>query len=133
MPATFRKHFSSLFSVEGARSNELYRQAVLLLGLEALLDLDVLTVEKNCSKILIKSGFGKLKTGPENSYIINVPAEGNCWLIAILAPLIGFVVDERDELGIVQHVRETLSEIVLEDPENFSNLFESGVQGVIFR
>ena len=79
----------------------------------------------------VHRGFSSLKRGRDNSFIVNVPGYGDCWLIVLLAPLVGFVIDGWDELGILKHVRETLSDYVLEDPEKFVGIFDKGRVGLM--
>jgi hypothetical protein len=64
--------------------------------------------------------------GPSGSIIVNVPAKGDCWLIALSAPIIGFVIDKTNKLGIIRRVRNRLSQIVTKDPDTFENIFEGG-------
>ena len=123
------KDFSSLFSVEGSRGNELYKEALMKFGLRILVDFA--SVEENCKKVLRSEGVGSLVRGPEHSYVIDVPGKGDCWLIAMLTPLLGFVIDERDEFKIVSHVRERLSDYVLEEPDKFVDIFDKKMDGLM--
>ena len=66
----------------------MYKEAFNLLGLRMLTDFS--TVELNCKELLL--GLNDSKDGPELSAIIDVPARGDCWLLALLAPILGFVV-----------------------------------------
>ena len=66
--------------------------------------------------------------GPDNSVIIEVPAMGDCWLIAILAHIIGHVADAKDSNHVIRTVRGELSAIVNKDPDRFIDLFPEGRQ-----
>jgi hypothetical protein len=63
--------------------------------------------------------------GPEDSRIIYVPGFGDCWISALLAPLLGFVPDEDDTEGIVLRARNRLCEIVKKAPNKFKPIFGS--------
>ena len=119
--STYDKVFSSLFSVQGDRSNEKYQVALNKLGLGVLVDFR--SIEENCSEVLQAEGGG-LKRGPESSFVVDVPGKGDCWLIALLTPILGFKIAANDERGIIKHIRLRLSEIVVENATSFEDVFE---------
>ena len=121
------KDFSSLFTVNSDDCDDKYREALNILGLGVLIDFE--SVEENCSQVLKTSSY--VKDGPEGSVVVDVPPFGDCWLLALLAPLLGYVVKPKDDLGIVKHVREKLSKLVGERPEDFEDIFEDRRQGVL--
>ena len=120
--------FSSLFSVESEKSDLRYQEALNVLGLNVLVDFS--SVKDNCAKI-IKNANSNVKAGPEGSCIVDVPAKGDCWLLALLAPLLGYVVTPKDELGVVKHVRERMRDLVGERPGDFEDIFEDRLEGVM--
>ena len=98
------KLFSSLFSVKGRNSDEKYRRAINMLGLSKYTNF--VSCDENYKKLfsIQKSNRRKcrgdyLHNETENPVLLDVPGSGDCWLSAILAPLLGFVVDRRDSLG----------------------------------
>ena len=117
----YDKKFSSLICVVGPESNVKYLNALSLLGLDNLVKFN--SVEHNCDRILIKTGLSSLQRGPEDSFIVDVPALGDCWLIALLAPLLGFIISEKDEFDIISFTRKRLSELVLEDSSKYQDIF----------
>ena len=123
------KTFSSLFSVDGGRSAKLYENALAHFGLSGIVNFE--SVIKNCERLRIRFGRHICDQGLEESCIFDVPAQGDCWIIALFAPLLGFIVTDNDDLGIVKQVREVLSESVLEDVEKFKGIFENGREGAI--
>ena len=55
---------------------------------------------------------------------MDVPPEGDCWLLALLAPLLGYVVKEdRDQQNIIPTVRRRMAEIVTAASKQFVHLF----------
>ena len=128
MFSAFNKEFSTLFSVKGDQTNQKYKQAFKILGLEILGEFS--TIEQNLAKLLEESAISRYK-GPENSIIIDVPGQGDCWLSSFLAPLLGYVVAETDVSGIIKRVRNNLSEIVLSDSVKYEDVFEDGLQGLL--
>ena len=61
--------------------------------------------------------------GIDRAKVIDVPGRGDCAFLALLSPLLGFIPDKRDSLGIVKRFRKKLSDLVLEKPENFDHIF----------
>ena len=120
---TYNKVFSSLFSVDSPKSDETYREALAILGLDNIINFS--SVSDSCRKLLRKVRASNLEKLPDGNYLVDVPGLGDCWVVALLAPLIGFVIDENDELGIVKHFRERLSNEVSADPTKFEDLFEN--------
>ena len=60
---------------------------------------------------------------------MDVPAQGDCWLLTILAPLLGYIViEEADQRNIIPTVRRRMSEIVLAVPEQFLHLLGGNIQ-----
>ena len=122
------KHFSSLFSLKGPKSDYLYRKALAKLGLENIVDF--VSVEENCARVLKSTDVENLLPGgPEGSYIVDVPGKGDCWLIALLSPMLGFVINEGD-YRIINSVRQKMSDLVLEEPEKFAHIFKDGMAGL---
>ena len=83
--------FSSLFPVRGEKTNEVYEPAIAHFGL----DTEFVSISSNLIQLRKDCG-GKLKRlkGPEDSCILDVPGKGDCWAIALLAKIIGFVIDQ---------------------------------------
>ena len=79
----------------------------------------------------LESANSNVQVGPEESCIVDFPAKGDCWLLALLAPLLGYVVTPKDELGVVKHVRERMRDIVGERPGDFEDIFEDRLEGVM--
>ena len=101
---TYNKVFSSLFSVDSPKSDETYREALAILGLDNIINFS--SVSDSCRKVLRKVRASNLEKLPDGNYLVDVPGLGDCWVVALLAPLIGFVIDKNDELRIVKHFRE---------------------------
>ena len=129
------KKFSSIFTKKGKGTNAKYRSALTQLGLSTKY---FKSVEDNHQK-LRKSDFAvrqhktplsQLLTGPyRGCVLVDVPAEGDCWLLTLLAPLLGYVVTEdTEQRNIIPTVRRRMSEIVLAVPEQFIHLFGGNLQ-----
>ena len=126
--AVNNKLFSTLFSVKGPGSNEKYKAALVALGLSHYLQ-SFVSVEDNYTKLLAiqeanwRTRRKTIKGKPGDSVTLNVPGRGDCWLIAILAPLLGFVVDGSDSCGILSRVRSRLCKAVETDVKKYENIF----------
>ena len=60
---------------------------------------------------------------------MDVPPQGDCWLLTILAPLLGYIViEEADQRNIIPTVRRRMSKIVLTVPNQFLHLFGGNKQ-----
>ena len=81
--------FSSLFPVNSKYANDLYRNAINKFELQV----DFNDIKENCENLIRK--YKAKVTGPEGSKIINVPANGDCSVNALLAPILGFVLDRK--------------------------------------
>ena len=122
------KKFSSLFSVKNSFSDSKYLRALKALGLKEAESFK--SIEQNVDRILkVNSVVNDI--GPEDSVIVDVPGKGDCWLIAFLSPLLGYIVSEADEGRVIDHVRKKLSETVKNDPEKFEDIFEGGNEGLM--
>ena len=129
------KRFSSIFTKKGKATNDKYRHALSTLGLSGK---HFKSVEDNHEK-LRNSDFAlrrhrgplsELLSGPyKGSVLVDVPAQGDCWLLTLLAPLLGYIVmEEADQRNIIPTVRRRMSEIVLAVPEQFVHLFGGNIQ-----
>ena len=116
------KTFSSVFPVNNESSRRLFQNTIKVLGLENFVKFE--SIEENC-KTLIQNNTPDRETGPEGSKVINVPGKGDCWLIAYLAPLLGFIVRGERHEKILQTVRTNLSIEVLKNPEKYKHIFAS--------
>ena len=120
------KSFDTLFSKKGSSTDEKYRKALEILGLSNIVNFT--SCEDNISNLRKTGKVSQLLRGPSGSVIVSVPAKGDCWLISILAQLVGFIVeDEKDEKNIIPTVRARMSQIVAEEPEKFVNIFGGGL------
>ena len=120
------KSFDTLFSKKGSSTDEKYRKALEILGLSNIVNFT--SCEDNISNLRKTGKVSQLLRGPSGSVIVSVPAKGDCWLISILAQLVGFIVeDEKDEKNIIPTVRARMSQIVAEEPEKFVNIFPGGL------
>ena len=77
-----------------------------------------------------RAPLSKLLSGPyQGSVLVDVPPEGDCWLLSVLAPLLGYiVVKEADKRTIIPTVRSRMSKIVLTDPNQFLHLLGGNQQ-----
>ena len=48
-----------------------------------------------------------------------------------MAPLLGFIISEKDEFYIISFTRKRLSELVLEDSSKYQDIFENGQDDVL--
>ena len=120
------KIFDNLFSKKGKNTDEKYQKALEILGISNIMKFT--SCEDNISNLRKTGKVSQLLRGPSGSVIVSVPAKGDCWLISILAELLGFIVeDEKDEKNIIPIVRERMSQIVAEEPEKFVNIFGGGL------
>ena len=118
--------FSSLFSVKSEKSNQKYREAIETFALSEYVDF--VSVEDNYANLLKHNQPLRgvlLGVGDDRAKVVDVPALGDCAFLALLAPLIGFVPDRDDTLGIIQDFRKRLSSLVVSHPERFDNIFGS--------
>ena len=123
------KKFSSIFSKKGKGTNQKYRAALTQLGLSGKFK----SAEDNYQKLRKSENavqqdttpLSPLLTGPyRGCVLVDVPPEGDCWLLALLAPLLGYVVTEdRDQQNIIPTVRRRMAEIVLTASKQFLHLF----------
>ena len=82
-------NFSSLFSVESESVNQKFKKALETFGLHKLIHFE--SVKFNCDHLIhTELDF---EPGPEGSRILDVPGNGDCSINALLAPLLGFVID----------------------------------------
>ena len=124
------KRFSSIFTKKGKGTNTKYRYALSLLGLSGK---HFKSVEDNHQKLRNsdfalrrhKTPLSQLLTGPyRGCVLVDVPGQGDCWLLTLLAPLLGYVVvEDAEQRNIIPTVRRRMSEIVLTVPEQFVHLF----------
>ena len=124
------KKFSSIFTKKGKGTNAKYCSALTQLGLSTKY---FKSVEDNHQK-LRKSDFAvrqhktplsQLLTGPyRGCVLVDVPPEGDCWLLALLAPLLGYIVKEdTQQRNIIPTVRRRMAEIVTAASQQFVHLF----------
>jgi hypothetical protein len=113
--------FSSLFGVKSAKANDLFKNALNIFKLEE--EMSFASVEDNYEKLRTEEIWIKKELkGPEDSIIVNVPGKGDCWLIALLAPLLGYVEERQD---VIRRVRKTLSSLVMAEPNRFRRIFQT--------
>ena len=130
------KRFSSIFTKKGKSTNDKYRHALHTLGLSGKVQFT--SVEDNLEKLRKsdtalrqhRAPLSKLLSGPyQGSVLVDVPPQGDCWLLTILAPLLGYtVIEEADQRNIIPTVRRRMSEIVLTVPNQFLHLFGGNQQ-----
>ena len=89
------KSFDTLFSKKGKNTDDKYQKALEILGLSNIVKFS--SCEENLLNLCKKDKSSPFVCEPAGSVIISVPAKGDCWLTSILALLVGFIVDERDE------------------------------------
>ena len=77
--------------------------------------------EKNLNKF---GKFDRHHRGPERSHIFEIPDIGDCWLAALLAQILGFVIDTKDKKGIIRTNHQKMSQIVRENCPKFEDCFE---------
>ena len=121
------KSFDTVFTKKGSSTDEKYRKALKTLGISNIMNYT--SCEDNIANLQKKGRLSQLLRGPySGSVIVDVPPKGDCWLISILAQLVGFIVeDEKDEKNIIPTVRARMSQIVAEEPEKFVNIFGGGL------
>ena len=88
------KKFSSIFTKKGKGTNAKYRHTLSQLGLSGKY---FKSVEDNHQKLRNsdfalqrhKTPLSQLLTGPyKGCVLVDVPAQGDCWLLTLLAPLL---------------------------------------------
>ena len=114
------RKFSSLFSVQGGNTDQIISSALKILGLE---EIKFTSLDDNLEKLRRGGNMSPLLRGPEGSLILNVPGFGDCWLVSVLAPLVGKVIDKTDSEGIIRKTRKRMSEMVLSNAEKFVSIF----------
>ena len=110
------------FPVNNEKSKRLFQNAIQVLSLENFVEFE--SIEENC-KTLLESNNPDREIGPEGSKVINVPGRGDCWLIAYLAPILGFIVRGDKQDRILQNVRRNFSSEVLNNPKKYKHIFGS--------
>ena len=121
-----RLSFSSLFSVNSISSDIKFSEAIQLFDLGEYVNF--VSVEDNYRKLLQNNSplpGTLLGSGADQAKVINVPGYGDCAFLALLAPLLGFVPDRKDELGIVKRFRNKLSNLAIDSPVQFERFFGS--------
>ena len=84
------KKFSTLFSTKAVIVNQIFNAAVKNLNLPT----SFCSIEENYKEIL-RNNTSLPIAGPENSKIFSVPGNGDCCIIALLAPLLGYIIDRK--------------------------------------
>ena len=83
--------FSTLFSINKYSVNDVYKKTITMLGLEKYTNFK--TVSDNYENILKENDV--VGDGPEDSKLVDVPGWGDCSIIALLSPVLGFVIDRK--------------------------------------
>merc|ERR1712112_188990 len=133
------KRFSTIFTKKGKATNDRYLTALDTLGLRGKVNkVNYTSVEdniaklRNCDNALRRrtAQMSKLLSGPyQGSVLVDVPPKGDCWLIAILAQPLGFIVEsDQDTSKIIPLVRKRMSEIVLAEPQKYLHIFGDNKQ-----
>merc|ERR1712112_119205 len=133
------KRFSTIFTKKGKATNDRYLTALDTLGLRGKVNkVNYTSVEDNIAKLRKcdnalrrrTAQMSKLLSGPyQGSVLVDVPPKGDCWLIAILAQLLGFIVEsDQDTSKIIPLVRKRMSEIVLAEPQKYLHIFGDNKQ-----
>merc|ERR1712112_696300 len=133
------KRFSTIFTKKGKATNDRYLTALDTLGLRGKVNkVNYTSVEDNIAKLRKcrnalrprTAQMSKLLSGPyQGSVLVDVPPKGDCWLIAILAPLLGFIVEsDQDTSKIIPLVRKRMSELVLTEPQKYLHIFGDNKQ-----
>ena len=125
------KSFDTIFTKKGSSTDEKYRKALKTLGISDIVNYtscedNIAKLQKTGTTLLRQKGtLSQLLRGPySGSVVVDVPPMGDCWLIAILAQILGFIVeDEKDQKKIIPTVRRRMSEIVTKEPQRFLHLF----------
>ena len=117
------QEFDTVFTKKGSSTDEKYRKALKTLGISNIVNYT--SCEDNIANLRKKGTVSQLLRGPySGSVVVDVPPKGDCWLISILAQLLGFIVeDKKDEKNIIPTVRKRMSQIVAEGPDKFVDIF----------
>ena len=121
------KTFSTLFTVDHGKSKDHFNDEIRLFNLERYVSFR--SIDENYQQLQQSNWVVPHLKGPDDSLIVDVPGAGDCWLSALLAPLLGFVPDTNDSQGILLQTRRRLCEVVKNDPRRFEPIFGS-MQGL---
>ena len=95
------KSFDTIFTKKGSSRDEKYRKALKTLGISNIVnytscEYNIAKLRKTGTTLLQQKGtLSQLLRGSySGSVVVDVPPMGDCWLTAILAQLLGFIVED---------------------------------------